>query len=59
MSNLASVRPAHHALLVPHGDLILEGNPNQPDGLALHRIAASERERERGRERRRPEPAAR
>ena len=45
MANLAAVCPAHHALLVPHGDLILEGNPNQPDGLSLRRITAEERRR--------------
>jgi hypothetical protein len=47
MSNLASVCPAHHALLIPHGDLILEGNPNQPDGLTLRTIDPEERERRR------------
>jgi hypothetical protein len=47
MSNLASVCPAHHALLIPHGDLILDGNPNQPDGLTLRTIDRQERERRR------------
>jgi hypothetical protein len=54
MANLAAVCPAHHALLIPHGDLILEGNPNQPDGLTLRRIDREERERRR----RQPEPSA-
>jgi hypothetical protein len=45
IANLAAVCPAHHALLVPHGDLILEGNPNRPDGLSLRRITAEERRR--------------
>jgi hypothetical protein len=53
MANLAAVCHAHHALLVPHGDLILEGNPNQPDGLTLRRIDREERER-----RRQPVPSA-
>ena len=35
ISNLAAVCPAHHRLLVPHGLLALEGNPNLPDGLDL------------------------
>jgi hypothetical protein len=47
MANLASVCPAHHALLIPHGDLILEGNPNQPDGLTLRKVDRQERERRR------------
>jgi hypothetical protein len=37
MANLASVCPAHHQLLIPHGDWVLHGNPNQPDGLTLTR----------------------
>ena len=45
ISNLAAVCPAHHALLVPHGDYVLGGNPNQPDGLDLRRITAEERRR--------------
>ena len=45
VANLAAVCPAHHALLVPHGDLVLSGNPNRPDGLALRRIPAEERRR--------------
>ena len=49
VANLAAVCPAHHALLVPHGDLLLEGNPNQPDGLSLRRITAEERRRQRQR----------
>jgi hypothetical protein len=47
MSNLASVCPAHHALLIPHGDLILDGNPNRPDGLTLRKVDRQERERRR------------
>jgi hypothetical protein len=48
MTNLAAVCPEHHALLVPHGDLVLEGNPNLPDGLALRTITPDERRRRRG-----------
>jgi hypothetical protein len=55
MANLAAVCPAHHALLIPHGDLILEGNPNQPDGLTLRRITPTEQ----ARRRRQPVPSAR
>ena len=51
IANLASVCPEHHALLIPHGDLVLEGNPNQPDGLHLRKVSANERGREPGRER--------
>jgi hypothetical protein len=42
MANLAAVCPAHHALLIPHGEYVLEGNPNQPDGLTLRRITGDE-----------------
>jgi HNH endonuclease len=35
ISNLATVCWGHHPLLVPHGNLALVGNPNQPDGLRL------------------------
>jgi hypothetical protein len=49
MANLASVCPAHHALLIPHGDLILEGNPNQPDGLTLRKADREARARRRDR----------
>lgn len=35
IANLATVCPAHHRLLVPHGVLALIGNPNLPDGLEL------------------------
>ncbi|HEX5588208.1 MAG TPA: DUF222 domain-containing protein [Acidimicrobiia bacterium] len=35
ISNLASVCWGHHPQLVPHGNLALVGNPNQPDGLRL------------------------
>ena len=35
ISNLAAVCPYHHGLLIPHGDHVLAGNPNQPDGLTL------------------------
>ena len=45
IANLAAVCPAHHALLIPHGDYVLDGNPNQPDGLDLRRITAEERRR--------------
>ena len=34
---LAAVCPAHHRLLIPHGTLVLVGNPNLPDGLRLDR----------------------
>jgi hypothetical protein len=44
-ANLAAVCPAHHALMIPHGDYVLEGNPNRPDGLDLRRISAEERRR--------------
>jgi hypothetical protein len=43
-SNLAAVCPYHHGLLIPHGDQVLEGNPNQPDGLTLRLITKEERE---------------
>jgi hypothetical protein len=46
-ANLASVCAYHHGLLIPHGDYILEGNPNQPDGLTLHTLDAGERGRAR------------
>jgi hypothetical protein len=42
IANLAAVCPSHHALLVPHGELVLDGNPNQPDGLTLRRITPAE-----------------
>jgi hypothetical protein len=45
MANLASVCPYHHQLLIPHGDYVLEGNPNTPDGLALRNVTKEERER--------------
>ena len=45
VANLAAVCPAHHALLIPHGEYVLAGNPNQPDGLDLRRISAEERRR--------------
>ena len=35
LANLAAVCSPHHRLLVPHGDRVLIGNPNQPDGLRL------------------------
>jgi len=44
-SNLASVCAYHHGLLIPHGDYVLEGNPNRPDGLTLRIITKEERER--------------
>lgn len=47
MSNLASVCPYHHGLLIPHGDHVLEGNPNTPDGLTLRHVTKEERERRR------------
>ena len=46
-SNLASVCAYHHGLLVPHGDYVLEGNPNRPDGLTLRIVTQEERERRR------------
>jgi hypothetical protein len=49
IANLAAICPAHHALLIPHGDYVLEGNPNQPDGLELRRISATELRRRRQR----------
>ena len=46
-SNLASVCAYHHGLLIPHGDYVLEGNPNRPDGLTLRIVTQAERERRR------------
>ena len=46
-SNLASVCAYHHGLLVPHGDYVLDGNPNQPDGLTLRLVTAEERRQRR------------
>ena len=46
-SNLAAVCAYHHGLLVPHGDHVLEGNPNQPDGLVLRLVTAEERRQRR------------
>jgi hypothetical protein len=46
-SNLASVCAYHHGLLIPHGDYVLEGNPNQPDGLVLRLVTAEERRQRR------------
>jgi len=43
-SNLAAVCAYHHGLLVPHGDYVLEGNPNRPDGLTLRHVTKDERE---------------
>jgi hypothetical protein len=38
LANLAAVCSTHHRLLVPHGERVLIGNPNQPDGLrTVHR----------------------
>jgi hypothetical protein len=45
MANLASICPYHHQLLIPHGDYVLEGNPNKPDGLSMRIITKEERER--------------
>jgi len=47
ISNLAAVCPYHHALLIPHGDHVLDGNPNTPDGLKLRNVTKEERERQR------------
>ena len=47
IANLAAVCPYHHGLLVPHGDYVLEGNPNQPDGLHLRLVTAEERRQRR------------
>jgi len=44
-ANLASVCAYHHGLLIPHGDYVLEGNPNTPDGLTLRTVTKEERER--------------
>jgi len=41
------VCPYHHGLLVPHGDYVLDGNPNQPDGLSLRLVTAEERRQRR------------
>jgi hypothetical protein len=46
-SNLASVCAYHHGLLVPHGDYVLDGNPNTPDGLTLRIVTKEERARRR------------
>ncbi len=46
-SNLAAVCAYHHGLLVPHGDYVLDGNPNQPDGLTLRLVTAEERRQRR------------
>jgi hypothetical protein len=46
-SNLASVCAYHHGLLIPHGDYVLAGNPNQPDGLVLRLVTAEERRQRR------------
>ncbi len=46
-SNLAAVCAYHHGLLVPHGDYVLDGNPNRPDGLALRAVTKEERARRR------------
>ena len=46
-SNLAAVCAYHHGLLVPHGDYVLDGNPNQPDGLVLRLVTAEERRQRR------------
>jgi len=34
-------------LLVPHGDYVLDGNPNTPDGLTLRIVTKEERARRR------------
>ena len=47
ISNLAAVCPYHHGLLIPHGDYVLDGNPNQPDGLSLRLVTAEERRQRR------------
>jgi len=47
VANLASVCAYHHGLLIPHGDYVLEGNPNTPDGLTLRIVTKEERERRR------------
>jgi hypothetical protein len=46
-SNLASVCAYHHGLLIPHGDYVLEGNPNRPDGLTLRIVTKEERDQHR------------
>lgn len=47
MANLAAVCPYHHGLLIPHGDYVLEGNPNTPDGVTLRTVNREERLRRR------------
>jgi len=36
--SVAMICPYHHAMAVPHGPWVLEGDPEQPDGLMWHRI---------------------
>ena len=36
--SLAMICPYHHPMAVPHGPWILEGDPEQPDGLVWRRI---------------------
>ena len=47
LANLAAVCSTHHRLLVPHGERVLIGNPNQPDGLrTVHRHDLTPEQRE-------------
>ncbi len=36
--SVAMICPYHHPQAVPHGPWVLDGDPEQPDGLAWHRI---------------------
>lgn len=36
--SVAMICPYHHRQAVPHGPWVLEGDPEQPDGLGWHRI---------------------
>jgi hypothetical protein len=36
--NVVLVCSTHHRRLIPHGPWVLDGDPEQPDGLAWHRL---------------------
>jgi hypothetical protein len=36
--NVVLVCSTHHRRLIPHGPWVLDGDPEQPDGLARHRL---------------------
>lgn len=36
--SVAMICPYHHPIAVPHGPWVLDGDPEQPDGLVWHRI---------------------